>query len=323
MIVAVALAAGPAAAQTDYEITSALQFNFSNPGAKSLAMGGALTGLADDATGAWTNPAGLLNLSRPEMSLEFRAFEYANVFTSSGHAFGTPANVGVNTTTGLHESQLVDRASALAFVSVVLPRERWALAFYRNQAAKFRTRISTDGVFIGSAPFFRRLRPVEGHLELDVAAYGASAATRVGDRVSFGAGLSVYDFSIDSLVERVSTTRVAVPTEPGGFFGPPLRTSDNVVNIERQTGSNLRVGVNVGLSVDVSPAIRLGASFRQGPVFQFDVQRLAGPGSATPGLIEVDRRGTFHLPDVYTAGVLLRPVPPLSTSGNQQTLNTR
>ena len=44
-------------AQTAIQIP--LQFDFVNPGAKSLALGGAFTGLADDATAGFANPAGL------------------------------------------------------------------------------------------------------------------------------------------------------------------------------------------------------------------------------------------------------------------------
>jgi len=41
----------PATAQnTDIEALSGIQFNFANPGARSLGMGGAFLGLADDAT---------------------------------------------------------------------------------------------------------------------------------------------------------------------------------------------------------------------------------------------------------------------------------
>ena len=68
-----------ASAQVDYEIMASLQFNFSNPGARSLAMAGALTGAGDDATGAWTNPGGLTNITRPEVGVEFRGFNFKTV----------------------------------------------------------------------------------------------------------------------------------------------------------------------------------------------------------------------------------------------------
>ena len=55
------MAAAPASAQRDLEIP--IQFDFINPGARSLALAGAFIGLADDATAATTNPAGLQRLA--------------------------------------------------------------------------------------------------------------------------------------------------------------------------------------------------------------------------------------------------------------------
>lgn len=59
-----------ASAQGGLEIP--LQFDFVNPGAKSLALGGAFAGVADDATASFANPAGLTLLLTPEVSGELR-----------------------------------------------------------------------------------------------------------------------------------------------------------------------------------------------------------------------------------------------------------
>src|SRR5712692_3772537 len=75
----------PAAAQnTDIESLSGLQFNFGNPGARSLGMGGAFLGLADDASAAEANPAGLTILRKPEITIEGRNYQEEQVFTTSG-----------------------------------------------------------------------------------------------------------------------------------------------------------------------------------------------------------------------------------------------
>src|ERR1700757_3116697 len=47
---------------------SSIPFQFFPPGARSLAMGGTFVGIADDATAAASNPAGLVILTRPEAS---------------------------------------------------------------------------------------------------------------------------------------------------------------------------------------------------------------------------------------------------------------
>src|SRR6059058_6562670 len=61
-----------------------LQFNFGNPGARSLGMGGAFLGRADDASAAEANPAGLTILRKPEISLEGRNYLEQQLFTTSG-----------------------------------------------------------------------------------------------------------------------------------------------------------------------------------------------------------------------------------------------
>src|SRR6184192_4536500 len=75
----------PAAAQnTDIESLSGLTFNFGNPGARSLGMGGAFLGLADDASAAEANPAGLTILRKPEISVEIRNYVEQQTFTTTG-----------------------------------------------------------------------------------------------------------------------------------------------------------------------------------------------------------------------------------------------
>src|ERR1039458_9799201 len=58
-----------ARAQTDSALLSKVSFNLTNPGGKSLAMGGAFTAIADDATAALANPAGLGLISSVESAL--------------------------------------------------------------------------------------------------------------------------------------------------------------------------------------------------------------------------------------------------------------
>ena len=71
-VVLIALAA-PVAAQ---EGPVAFEFSFSNPGARSMGLGGAFAALADDATAAFANPAGLVQLLESEVSLEGRWWSY-------------------------------------------------------------------------------------------------------------------------------------------------------------------------------------------------------------------------------------------------------
>ena len=58
-------------AGTDSPFDANLAINYQPPGARSQAMGGAFIGLADDATAAYVNPAGLVQLSNPELMTQF------------------------------------------------------------------------------------------------------------------------------------------------------------------------------------------------------------------------------------------------------------
>src|SRR3954453_7227001 len=115
------LVALPLAAQnTDIESLSGLQFNFGNPGARSLGMGGAFLGLADDASAAEANPAGLTILRKPEVSVEARNYLEQQMLTTSG----TFPNV--SRTAFTHYSQRVD----LTFASIVYPFKHFTIGAY-------------------------------------------------------------------------------------------------------------------------------------------------------------------------------------------------
>src|ERR1700685_3094664 len=64
--------AAGATAQTNDEIFPQCQWNFSTPGARANGMGRAFIGMADDATASVTNPAGLVNLTKPQVYVEYK-----------------------------------------------------------------------------------------------------------------------------------------------------------------------------------------------------------------------------------------------------------
>ena len=119
-----ALAAMPAGAQnTDIESLSGLQFNFGNPGARSLGMGGAFLGLADDASAAEANPAGLTILRKTEISIEARNYQEQQLFTTSG------TFPDLQRTAFSHYSQRAD----MTFASVVVPIKNFTVGAYYHE----------------------------------------------------------------------------------------------------------------------------------------------------------------------------------------------
>ncbi len=277
-------------AQTNSEINASVQFNFSNPGARSLGFGGAFIGLADDATAAYTNPAGLTNLSKPEISFEGRYFQYRNEFLDSGHAFGAPTGNGTDTIPGEVRNRTQDTTKSFSFLSFAYPQERWAVAVYRHELADFQTKFQTNGAFFGPQSNFplQRFFPVQASLDLKIIDYGASFAVRFGG-FSLGLGATSSQYVQKTRVTRFNFT---------GFEKASYATPTEIEGVDGSASEHITV--NAGLLWKASRQFSVGAVYRQGPKFhnQIFFATSTSFGSTT---------GTFHVPDAYGVGLTLRP----------------
>ncbi len=155
LLIGVAVAALPCWSQDSSGITGTV---FTNPGARSIGLGGAFVAIADDATAAFANPAGLVQILRPEISVELR-----------GTASRLDREIPYNLATGV---------SGLGFFSFVYPSRSWALALYSHQLAS-----------IG----FTFTYPDTLTQEFTVRSYAAAAAFEITEHLSLGAGLSYFD----------------------------------------------------------------------------------------------------------------------------------
>src|SRR5262249_55080708 len=162
-------------AQSNAEINSGIQFNFSSPGARSLSLGGAFLGLADDATAAYTNPAGLTNLTRPELSAEGRRFEYKSSFISAGNAGGEPSGRGQDKFSEPIFAEPHTTTNSFSFGSIVYPVWRLSLAVYWHELANYETSVRTNGAFYGPGfPDRSRLLPMIGSIDLRITSVGGA-----------------------------------------------------------------------------------------------------------------------------------------------------
>ena len=184
-----------------------LEFSFSNPGARSLGLGGAFAALADDATAAFANPAGLVQLLQVEFSIEGHFRSFSSPFTLGGRVSGQPTGIFLDTSPGLRFGSSDEDIGSVSFLSFALPGERWSLAFYRHEQAKFKSASETQGLF-GSVPGsegVERFPDLRELTDFEVVHYGVAGAVRLGDRLSVGAGLSY----VQARLER--TTRIFFP----------------------------------------------------------------------------------------------------------------
>jgi long-subunit fatty acid transport protein len=278
----------PLAAQTSLQIP--LQFDFLNPGAKSLAMGGAFAGLADDATATFANPAGLTQLDRRELSIELRGSRVETRFLERGRLSGTITNAGTDTIQGAVFDTSIGSHVGLGFISgVYVPTRRpdarpriWVLAAYRHELVRVDQTFFSQGVY-QQAPeelTSRRDTPQLGERRVSITAYGASGSYVPYPGVSVGASLTAYAFEIDSTFTRFGTV---------DFFGPPERG--------RQTGLSSQRGDGVALAPTIGAlwtrgAFRAGGVYRRGASFEFTTQAGTDPA----------RNGEFRVPHTLAIG---------------------
>jgi long-subunit fatty acid transport protein len=309
---AIALRAGAASGQTNIEVNQGIQIDFANPGARSLAMGGAFVGLADDATAALANPAGLRALSLSEISFEGRAQMFKTPYVYGGRLTGTPTNIGIDTISGPQMGESSTSEGMPAFVSGVYAsaKRRWALAAFRHEQVKYSTDMTTSGAFTTDSSGSSRYFPVIGDLSLHIVDYGVSGSYKwqkcdksgaCNDSFAIGAGLNIYTFNIDSLVTRYNFNP-ATSSAPGFFYGPPVYTQK--VNYQTQTGDATQVGATIGALIIPDPRFQLGLTYRKGVVFDYTAQNFSG---TTNNPFNSNSAAQFHLPDAFTIGAAIRP----------------
>jgi hypothetical protein len=285
-----ALGTQTARAQTSLQIP--LQWDFVNPGAKSLAMGGAFTGLADDATAGYANPAGLRELGRTEVSIEARGRWLSSLFLQRGRLSGSPFNEGDDRIAGPVFEESTDNSFRLPYVSVVWPRPQqgWAIAGFRHELSRVNQYSLSNGVFQQDPTELtsRREMPQEGIRKITITSYGVAAALEINPRLAIGGTLNVHRMNLLSQFRRFDVD---------GFLGPPILNV--VLGRSTQTGKDTAVTPNIGARYCFkacedrqTASARVGFVYRQGASFDFDTQ--SGPNF---------RENRFRVPHTFAGGL--------------------
>src|SRR5262245_43065913 len=168
---------------TDEEIFRNFQFSFVNPGARSGAMGGAFIGLADDATAAEANPAGLTILTKPEVSLEYRNSQFDEGRLNSFQVFSPP---GVDLF--VETSNAIDDQNRPSFLSVVFPSESWTFGFSRQEVLKQDVQIVEDILFPQTDLGLIRVI-ADGSSNQEIVNWNFAVAAKLGESFSLGVTL--------------------------------------------------------------------------------------------------------------------------------------
>jgi long-subunit fatty acid transport protein len=273
-------AATPAIAQTNERIYEDLDFRFVTPGARAVAMGKTFIGLADDATAAVSNPAGLSNLLEQEFSFEFTG-------TKIKHQRYFPTEAGELQTFG-------EVVLTPSFFSYVVPLGRATLSVFRNSLQNYRERYEIGGRFVPA------LNATEdgtfGNISARVESFGFGGAYVFSRYVSVGGSATLVSLDL------ASEARSGTPLNP--------RNGTNTID------SDLRWSGVAGVLLKPTSRLAFGFTYNKGSVFEVTTNLFGNflftlPGDP-PRRIDVNRTGEEHLvnyvvPDRYSTGMSWRP----------------
>lgn len=281
LLAALVASADEARAQINVENFAQVGFNFSAPGARSAGLGGAFISLADDATAAETNPAGLTTLLRPEISFEFKGVEYTRT---------VPEEAGGAEGGG---TEFSDPVAIPSFASFVMPVGGMTLGAFRHELVNYRSRTYAVGHSFEDNGDLFFLFPYTTDLQMKVENYGGAAAIQLGT-LSIGAagGVSLLSMELEYL-------RYQLPIFREEFLANQIIVSD-------EDGSQTSFFVNAGVMFRPSERFSIGAVYRMRP--KFDEMRLQSldqfgePFADTP-----DTMFVVNVPDAFGAGISVRP----------------
>jgi long-subunit fatty acid transport protein len=201
-------------ALTNSEVNAAFQFNFNNPGSRAAGMGGAFISQADDATAAYANPAGLVNLVIPEASMELKYNRYTvNVpnyqremtnyeykFDGSGSRDFTESVVNSSFASFVYcfqeqEAESPDKAEGF--------KERIRFAIYRHELVNYESDIHTN-VFDMGGKRKNAILPTQSAVDLNINDIGISAAFKLleSGKLNIGATIRFSQYEMRNSLKR-------------------------------------------------------------------------------------------------------------------------
>lgn len=302
-------------ALSDTDFQGAISYDFRPPGARSLAMGGAFTAIADDATSALLNPAGLVQLRRPEFSLVGKVWtEDMHLDWGSG-SYTDLSYINPNfPTENRVERDFYNTRGAPAFVSFVYSFKRVTLGVYHAQTMAYsnsfvRDEIATGPVLIedcsvppcttypdSSSILSTALTQASGSIS-HTRDLGLAAAFDLGHK--FSLGLTGY---LGHLKFQARSTRYT----QGSFV-----SGQNATLIVNEYSDEHAFGWGAGL-LYAGDAWRFGFGWQKGESYSVRVTPQKGPRGSN--ILRRPFDTPLRVPDRATLAVAWRPSPLVTLS---------
>jgi len=303
----------PATAVTDEEIFRDFRFNFANPGARALAMGGAFIAIANDSTAAQANPARLAVLRRPEFFAEMRNRKTDSSGRDTGQFFIDPSTNPASTLS-LQSSVTPETQTIPSVVSFVYPfklRRALTLGFSRQEILSVKSGAANDFTTIPliASPIQDPNNPEivtnssSGSIDSSLVLYNLSAGFQITRDLFVGGSIVYGQIHMKSGINSTFS-------DPDGLFG----YGNLDPRFQTQTGSSL-ISTSIddsdsdlkwafGLFWKLNDELSFGTVYKKGVEMKLQenvVDRSIAPNVKGP--IET----TFNVPDVSGVGVAYQP----------------
>lgn len=266
---ALAVFASTGYAQSSERLYEGLSFRFVTPGARAVAIGKTFVGLADDATAAYSNPAGLSNLLEPEFSFELTTTQIRH------HRF-VPSESGETQVFG-------ERVVAPSFLSYAHPTHNFTFLVFRNVVQNYEEKFQFLGRNIPSIG--RRENGAFGDIDVQSVNYGLGLSYLINRYLSVGGSASLSTIDVNTM------SRTGTPDHPRNGTD----TND----------SGTAPSFILGVLFKPIPRMSIGAVYNAGSTFGLTTTLwglfiVPGPNQDLTG---VKKPVDFVIPDKFAIGI--------------------
>jgi len=331
-VVSMILSTQGALCLTDEEIFRDFRFNFINPGARSLGLGGAFIAAADDATAAQANPAALNYITRNEFFAEYRLVQpdAPKEFSSSGVSSDSSGNALDLTLTSVTKEEDTSDPTFLSFaIPFPIGSQKARMAFSRQVVLNVQNSLSDPDQGLSTAlslsssdypdvpdpvtgdpvPYFVQNKS-EGTLDTEILHYNLGFSISIGEDFSVGltanyATLDMHAFVSSEVIDPRGVIGFANPRDPDGDGTSSPISSESVID-DSDSGLGYTVGVHwhpdaVFPSQSGQSPLRFGFVYRRGAELSVPEQ-VTSSSAGSVGTVE-EFENVVREPDRFGLGV--------------------
>jgi len=257
------------------------KFDFSPAGARARGFGGAFVGLANDATAALINPAGLAQLPKKQFALELSSM--------NSYSEDRP---WIKDTTGTVD---IDSYTGVSFCSFSLPifDNLYGSIFYNKLAQQDSTTFLPDAGVIAD---------FKANTHLSISEYGISGATEFGNgRFQVGAGISLVYLDLDNQVNSTQYQSIESVSPTSEIFYSSA--GDN--GIAYRIGGLWKANENlqIGISANIYPTLDFRTEINDRFVSLSDLYTDSLDGIIDNPLETLTLDDELNIPDIFAVGL--------------------